>query len=51
MPKGGVIVFDELNDELFGGESIAVLETLDLHQYKIGRFDFEPRISFAVIGA
>jgi hypothetical protein len=50
MPKGAVLCFDELNEEAFPGETIAVMEMLDLKQYRIRRFDFEPRISYAVIG-
>lgn len=50
MPKGGVIVFDELNEEAFPGETIAVIEQLDLSKLKIQRFDFEPRISYAISG-
>jgi hypothetical protein len=50
MPKGSVLVFDELNEEAFPGETIAVMEALDLKQLRVRRFDFEPRISYAVIG-
>ncbi len=50
MPKGSVLVFDELNEEAFPGETIAVLESVDLKQLRVRRFDFEPRISYAVIG-
>jgi len=50
MPKGAVLVFDELNEEAFPGETIAVLESLDMNKLNVRRFDFEPRISYAVIG-
>jgi hypothetical protein len=50
MPKGAVLVFDELNEEAFPGETAAVIESLDLKSLRIRRFDFEPRISYAVIG-
>jgi hypothetical protein len=50
IPKGGLVVFDELNEEAFPGETIAVLETLNLKDLRIRRFPFEPRISYAVIG-
>jgi hypothetical protein len=50
IPKGGVVVFDELNEEAFPGETIAVMETLGLSNLRIQRFPFEPRISYAVIG-
>lgn len=51
MPKGAVVVFDELNEEAFPGETIAVLELLDLNKMSIRRFEFEPRISYAVVGS
>jgi hypothetical protein len=50
MPKGSVLVFDELNEEAFPGETIAVMEMLDLSKLRVRRFEFEPRISYAVIG-
>ena len=50
IPKGGVIVFDELNEEGFPGETTAVLETVPLSELRVRRFDFEPRISYAVVG-
>jgi len=50
MPKGAVLVFDELNEEAFPGETIAVMESVELKTLRIRRFDFEPRISYAVIG-
>lgn len=50
IPKGGVIVFDELNEEAFPGETIAVMESLKLGDLRVRRFPFEPRISYAVVG-
>ena len=50
MPKGAVLCFDELNEEAFPGETIAVLEACDLKSLRIRKVDFEPRISYAVIG-
>ena len=50
IPKGGVVVFDELNEEAFPGETIAVMEILDLAKLRVRRFPFEPRISYAIIG-
>lgn len=49
MPKGSVIVFDELNEEQFPGETLAVLKCLNLNSFRVQRFEFEPRISYAVI--
>jgi len=50
MPKGAVIAFDELNSKDWPGESVAVLESLNLHEHKIERFPFGSFVSFAQIG-
>jgi hypothetical protein len=49
MPKGSMIVFDELNIENWPGETIAVSETLGINNLRIKRFNFFPQISYAVI--
>jgi Macrocin-O-methyltransferase (TylF) len=50
MPKGAVIAFDELNSKDWHGESVAVLEALNLREYRIERCPFGSAISFAQIG-
>ena len=50
MPKGAVVAFDELNEEAFPGETLAVMEVLNINNWRIRRFEFEPRISYAVVG-
>lgn len=49
MPKGAVIVFDEINDQGIPGESIALLQSLNINKLRIERFTFDTKISFAVI--
>ncbi len=49
MPKGAVIAFDELNLKDWRGESIAVLESLNLREYRIERCPFGSGVSFAQI--
>ena len=49
MPKGAVIAFDELNLKDWRGESIAVLESLKLREYRVERCSFGSVISFAKI--
>jgi hypothetical protein len=49
MPKGSVIVFDELNARIFPGETLAVLETLGLRNMRIERFPFDSYVSYAVL--
>ncbi len=49
LPKGGIIVFDELNNRTWPGETRAVLESLGLSNLRIQRFTYEPFISYAVV--
>ena len=49
MPKGAVIVFDELNNRTWPGETLAVMETLGLTRLRIQRFNYEPHVSYAII--
>ena len=50
MPKGAMIVFDELNAKMFPGETIAVDEILGIRNLEIKRFTFDSYVSYAVIG-
>ena len=49
MPKGAIVAFDELDNPLWPGETLAVLETLGLNKLQLERFDFDPYIAFARI--
>lgn len=49
MPKGAIIAFDQINAEAFKGESVALLDTLEIKNYRIERFTFDPYICYAVI--
>ena len=49
MPKGGIIIFDELNSKDWIAETKAVLDTIGIHKLKIERFSFDSHISYAVI--
>jgi hypothetical protein len=46
MPKGSIIAFDELNCESFPGETLAMLEMLDINTCKLERNPIDPWISF-----
>lgn len=46
MAKGAICAFDELNNELWPGETIAFMENFNLSHHKLECFDFEPNISF-----
>ena len=49
MPKGALIVFDELNAKMFPGETVAVDEVIGLKNVKIQRFPFDSYVSYTVI--
>jgi hypothetical protein len=49
MPKGAIIVFDELNAKIFPGETMAVVEQVGLRNLRIERFPFDSYVSFAVL--
>ena len=46
IPKGGIIAFDEVNNPDWPGETLAMLEKLNLRQQKLECLPFEPNISF-----
>lgn len=49
MPKGGIIVFDELNNDLWPGETVAVMETIGIRNLKLERSVMGTTISYAVL--
>lgn len=49
MPKGGILLFDELNTKLFPGETMALLETLGIASLNLKRFIWSTTTSYAVI--
>ena len=49
IPKGGIIAFDELNHEMWPGETIAVMEEIGINNLRIQRFPFGSTMSYAVM--
>ena len=49
VPKGGIIAFDELNNQHWPGETEAFLEELNIKKYKLCNFNYEPNISYIII--
>jgi hypothetical protein len=45
--KGSILVFDELCDDIFPGETVALFETLGVNNLKISRMPMTARISYA----
>jgi len=50
LTRGSLLVFDELNCEVFPGETIAVQETIGLNNIKLRKTRFQPFSSYAVYG-
>ena len=49
MPKGAIIAFDELDNPLWPGETVALLETIGINHLEIKRVEFDPYIGYAVV--
>jgi len=49
MPKGALIAFDELDNPLWPGETLAAIDAIGLGKLELERFDFDPYIAFARI--
>ncbi|MBO6639960.1 MAG: class I SAM-dependent methyltransferase [Roseitalea sp.] len=49
MPKGAVVAFDELDNPMWPGETLAMLESHAKRPLRIERLDFDPYIGFAVL--
>lgn len=47
--KGSILVFDELSDAIFPGETIALKEVIGLNNLRIQRYPFASRISYVII--
>jgi hypothetical protein len=49
LTKGSILVFDELNYEHCPGETLAVIESLDIQNFAIQRFEHCSRVSYIVL--
>jgi hypothetical protein len=49
MPKGAVLVLDELDNPMWPGESLALLEEVGLARLTLRRFEWDPYISYAIL--
>jgi len=49
MPKGAIIAFDELDNPLWPGETLAMIEVLERYKLRIQRFPFDPYIGYAEV--
>lgn len=49
MPRGAVLAFDELDNPLWPGETLALLETSGINKFKFRRCPWDPYITYAAI--
>ncbi|MCE5310598.1 MAG: TylF/MycF family methyltransferase [Acidobacteriales bacterium] len=49
MPKGAVLVFDELDNPIWPGETAAALDAVGLRNLRLRRLYWDPYIAFAVL--
>ena len=49
IPSGGIIAFDELDNPLWPGETLALLETVGLKRFALRRFEWDPYIAYAIL--
>ena len=49
MCKGSIVAFDELNHPRFPGETIALLEAMDINKFELKSSPFMPRVSYFVV--
>jgi hypothetical protein len=49
IPRGGIIAFDELNHEVWPGETVAVREELGINKLRIQRFPFGGTLSYVIM--
>jgi hypothetical protein len=49
MPKGAIVIFDQVNFGRWPGETKALLETFDINQLELRQFPWQGLLSYAVI--
>jgi hypothetical protein len=49
MPKGAIVAFDELDNPIWPGETLAALDCKALSGLRLRRFEWDPYISYAII--
>lgn len=49
MPKGALLVFDELDNPIWPGETVGALDAVGIKNLRLRRLDWDPYITFATI--
>jgi len=49
MPKGAVLAFDEAGVKNWPGETLALVENIEMNELKLERFEWQSTVSYAVL--
>jgi hypothetical protein len=49
MPRGAIVAFDELDNPLWPGETMALLESVGIRSLRLQRLEWDPYITFAIL--
>lgn len=49
MPRGAIIAFDELDNPIWPGETLALLETYGINRLRLERIEWDPYVAYAVV--
>jgi len=49
MPKGAVLAFDDLDNQLWPGETLAAIEAVGLNRLRLRRLSWDPYIAFGIL--
>lgn len=49
MPKGAILAFDELDNPIWPGETMALLQELGIRNVALKRLDWDPYVSYAIL--
>lgn len=49
MPRGAILAFDEINNPDWPGETLALIEELNLNKHELKQFYYEPNISYIIL--
>lgn len=49
MPRGAILAFDELDNPMWPGETLGLLDVCGIRNLRLRRFDWDPYISYAIL--
>jgi hypothetical protein len=49
MPKGSILAFDDLDNPIWPGETLALLDSFGLGKPRLQRFEWDPYIAYCIV--